>query len=455
MQEENPQVVMDDTDDRGGPPVLTPSSAPRARDRLRADVTDAAARVADLLATLPAPADRDPSQRARATAAHAHARAARRRLLAAQADRLYRELGEQGPSRRSLTDLSYGLADLVPGLTPGRAEMEAERGRRQAAKEGFEIDQGIAYAALLGSAAGGDLLRSQRLPTGEARSRLAEFQRTGVVEMPVVSVRRADGVAAITVANQRYLNAEDEALGHQLEVAVDLALLDPGVHVGVLRGAVMEHPRYAGRRVFSSGINLTLLCNGRIPFLGFVMQRELGCLNKIQRGLWDPRQQADPAARGGKPWIAVVDGFAIGGGMQLMLTFDHVISTDTAYFTLPAAREGIVPGAANLRLGRVLGPRRARQVLLGGRRIEARDPLAASLCDDVVAEDAVDGAIDRAVRAMDNPAVVANRHMITAFEEPEDRLRGYLAEFAEVQVERLYSQDVLNRLEQQWMRRQR
>jgi thioesterase DpgC len=415
----------------------------------------AAARVADLLPTLPAPADRSPDQQARATAAHARARAARRQLLNAQSGMLYRGIAAQNPQRLSLTEISYLLADVVPGLTPSRAEMAVERGRRQSAKEGLEIDQGIAYSALLRSTAGGDLLRSQRLPTDEARSRLPEFQRTGAVAMPVVSVRRTDGVAEITVANQRYLNAEDEALGQQLEIAVDLALLDPGVRVGVVRGAVMEHPSYAGRRVFSSGINLTLLCTGQIPFLGFVMQREIGYLSKIQRGLWQPQQQTDPAARGGKPWVAVVDGFAIGGGLQLMLAFDYVVSADTAYFTLPAAREGIVPGAANLRLGRVLGPRLARQVLLGGRRIAARDPVAALLCDVVVAEHEVDDAIARAVRAMDNPAVVANRHMMTAFEEPEDHFRSYLAEFAEVQVQRLYSQDVLHRLEQQWMQRQR
>jgi (3,5-dihydroxyphenyl)acetyl-CoA 1,2-dioxygenase len=416
---------------------------------------DAAAHVSEVLSTLPAPADRDPGQRARATAAHGRARTARRQLLNAQSSQLYREVAEQGPQGMSLTDMSYRLADLVPGLTPSRAEMEVERGRRQSAKEGHEIDQGITYSALLKSDAGGDILRSQRRPTGEAHSRLSEFQRTGTVEMPVVSVRRRDGVAEITVANQRYLNAEDEDLGQQLEIAVDLALLDPGVRVGIMRGAVMEHPRYAGRRVFSSGLNLTLLCNGQIPFLGFVMQREVGYLSKVQRGLWEPQQQADPATRGGKPWVAVVDGFAIGGGLQLMLTFDYVITADTAYFTLPAAREGIVPGAANLRLGRILGPRLARQVLLGSRRIDARDPVAALLCDAIVAEDAVDDAIAQAIRAMDNPAVVANRHMITAFEEPEDQFRSYLAEFAEVQVQRLYSQDVLQRLEQQWMQRQR
>jgi thioesterase DpgC len=434
---------------------VAPPSSHLARDRLRAEVTDAAARLAEVLSTLPAPAERNPDEHARATAAQVPARTARCRLLKVQSDRLCHEVVGQGSHRLSLTDMSYRLATIVPGLTPSPAEMEVERGRRQSAKEGLEIDQGIAYSALLRSCAGNDLLRSQRLPTDEARSWLPQFQRTGAIEMPVVSVRRTNGVAEITVANQRYLNAEDESLGQQLEIAVDLALLDPAVHVGIVRGAVMEHPRYAGRRIFSSGINLTLLCAGQIPFLGFVMQREVGYLSKIQRGLWEQRQQTDPTARGGKPWIAVVDGFAIGGGLQLMLTFDYVISSDTAYFTLPAAREGIVPGAANLRLGRVLGPTLARQVLLGGRRIAATDPAAALLCDAIVAQDEVDGAIERAVRAMDSPSVVANRHMMTAFEEPEDQLRGYLAEFAEVQVQRLYSRDVLQRLEQQWMRRQR
>ncbi|NJC11482.1 thioesterase DpgC [Micromonospora profundi] len=431
---------------------VTPA-IPVVPDRLRAEVRDAAARLEDLVAALPAPAERGPDQRALAAEAHERARAARRRLLAVQADRLGREV--VGPGRyRSLTDMAYDLADIVPGLAPSRAEMEVERGRRQSAKEGLEVDQGIVYSALFGSSVGVDLLRSQRSPTADACARLPEFQRTAVLEMSVVSVRRTDGVAEITVANERYLNAEDAVLGHELEVAVDLALLDPGVRVGLVRGGVMKHPRYAGRRVFCPGINLTLLCAGQIPFLGFVLQREVGYLSKIRRGLWDPGQADDPAARGGKPWVAVIDEFAIGGGLQLMLTFDYVISSDTAYFTLPAAREGIVPGAANLRLGRALGARLARQMLLGGRRIDARDPLATLLCDAVVGEDAVDGAVERAVRALDSPAVVANRHMLTASEEPEDQFRSYVAEFAEVQARRLYSPDVLHRLEQQWTKRQ-
>jgi hypothetical protein len=48
------------------------------------------------------------------------------------------------------------------------------------------------------------------------------------------------------------------------ERGVDLILLDPAIEVGVLRGGVVRHPRYAGQRVFGSGINLTHLYEGRI-----------------------------------------------------------------------------------------------------------------------------------------------------------------------------------------------
>src|SRR6185437_17013373 len=80
-------------------------------------------------------------------------------------------------------------------------------------------------------------------------------------------------------------NAEDECLVNDLEVAVDLALLDQSIAVGVLRGGIMTHPRYAGRRVFSAGINLKKLRKGEISFIGFLMRREFGFISKIIHGL--------------------------------------------------------------------------------------------------------------------------------------------------------------------------
>ena len=65
-----------------------------------------------------------------------------------------------------------------------------------------------------------------------------------------------------------------------------------------------------------------------------------------------------------------VDAFAIGGGCQYLLAMDYVVAASDAYMTLPARKEGIIPGAANLRLSRFIGDRIARQAIMAGRRLD-------------------------------------------------------------------------------------
>jgi thioesterase DpgC len=235
-----------------------------------------------------------------------------------------------------------------------------------------------------------------------------------------------------------------------METAVDLALLDDGVRVCVLRGDVMSHPRYVGRRVFSAGINLKALHAGQISFIDFLLRRELGYINKMARGLLD-NEAVEVCDRGRfkktkeKPWIAAVDSFAIGGGAQILLVMDRVIAADDSYFSLPAAQEGIVPGFSALRLTRFMGNRKSRQVILGGRKIWAHESDAKLLFDEVVRSAELDAAVERNVQELSSPAVVANRHMLNLAEEPLDMFLQYAAEFALIQAERLYSQDVLNK----------
>src|SRR5205823_3058403 len=80
----------------------------------------------------------------------------------------------------------------------------------------------------------------------------------------LATVERTGRVGQLELRNPRFLNAEDDAATAALEIGADLVLLDPGCEVGVLRGAVVDHPRHAGRRVFNAGINLTHLYHGRI-----------------------------------------------------------------------------------------------------------------------------------------------------------------------------------------------
>jgi thioesterase DpgC len=144
--------------------------------------------------------------------------------------------------------------------------------------------------------------------------------------------------------------------------------------------------------------------------------------------------------------VAAVDTFAIGGGCQLLLVFDHVLAASDAYLSLPAAQEGIVPGAANLRLGRVAGARLARQVILGGRQIKATDPDARLLVDEIVPPGDMDVAVEQALTRFSGDAVAANRRMINVAEEPLDGLREYLAEFALEQALRIHAEDVVDKV---------
>ena len=154
-------------------------------------------------------------------------------------------------------------------------------------------------------------------------------------------------------------------------------LLDPQIEIGVLRGGVVEHPRYAGRRIFGAGLNLTHLYRGQISYLFFPV-RDLGLVHKVFRGLTDPERAPDDTRE--KLWIAAAETFAIGGGCQLLLTVDHILAEEGTRCTLPARNEGIIPGAANLRLPRFVGDRRARQAILSDRELAPEE-----LADDIVA----------------------------------------------------------------------
>ncbi|MGW5707214.1 (3,5-dihydroxyphenyl)acetyl-CoA 1,2-dioxygenase DpgC [Amycolatopsis japonica] len=387
----------------------------------------------------------------RALAGEAHrvddeVRTLRAAFVEAHAEELYAELTGGRTRYLRLDELVRAAALAFPGLVPSEEQMAAERARPQAEKEGREIDQGIFLRGILRAPkAGPHLLDAMLRPTARARRLLPEFLETGVVRMEAVRLERRDGVAHLTLCRDDCLNAEDAQQVDDMETAVDLVLLDPSVRVGLLRGGVMSHPRYLGRRVFCAGINLKKLSSGDIPLVDFLLRRETGYIQKIFRGLltddsWHSRFT-------GKPWMAAVDSFAIGGGTQLLLVFDHVLAASDAYLSLPAAKEGIIPGVSNFRLSRIAGPRVARQVILGGRKLRADEPDARSIVDEVVPPEEMDAAIDGALARLDGEAVAANRRMVNLSEEPPEEFRRYIAEFALQQALRIYGADVIGKVD--------
>jgi thioesterase DpgC len=380
--------------------------------------------------------------------------AARVSFLRVHAEKVYDALTDD--LRLPLRDeaLVYAAAERFPGLTPTADQIAAERARPLPEKEGLEIAQGLFLSYVLASPrCGSHLVWAMLRPTDEALTRLDEFRATGVADLGGTYIERRGNAAHVEIRNDRHLNAEDCVTLPTTEVAVDLALLDPAVEIGVIRGAVVTHPRYAGRRVFGAGLNLTHLYHGRLDYLFFVT-RDLGYVNKLFRGLSDEQHRPDePEATTEKLWIAAVETFAIGGACQILHAVDHVIAARGARLYLPARKEGILPGASNLRLARSVGDRLARQAILSGLEFEAGTPHGDLLCDETVDAGGVDEAVARRIEALTSSGLVnaaGNRRALRVGAEPLDLFRRYMATFCREQAYCHLSPALVRNLEQHW-----
>ncbi len=383
------------------------------------------------------------------------ARDARFLFLRTHASTLYDRLTDGRRKFVRLERLVYDAADIVPGLVPTRAEVAAESQLRQSEKEGVEVDQGILCNQFLAdSACGLHLCHAMLLPREESADALAKFLRDGRLDLGTAKVERQGKAAVLLLSNPRFLNSEDLSTQSATEIGADVCILDPHSQAAVLRGDYVPEGKYAGRRVFNAGINLTHLYYGKIPFLWFLI-RDMGFVNKMTRGL--ARADVAPDEVSGdsieKLWISAVDTFAIGGGCQILLATDFNIAARDAYMTLPARKEGIIPAMANLRLARFLGDRLARQAIMYERRFECDSEEGRLICDEVVDPDAVDRTIDHVVERLTGSGVVGsigNRRALRLAVEPLDKFRRYAALYAREQAYCHFSPALIANLEHYW-----
>jgi (3,5-dihydroxyphenyl)acetyl-CoA 1,2-dioxygenase len=393
----------------------------------------------------------------------AEARAAREARMRAGVEAIYDELTEGRTRSLRMAELVYAAAERHPDLLPSRAAIDAERELPQKDKQGLEIDQGVFLAHVLAHAqCGPHLVHAMAQPKAEALALVGDLQRTGSVDLGVVRVDRDGEVGVITTQNHAFLNSEDDPSVAALETAVDLVLLDDAIAVGVLRGAPAVHPKYEGRRIFGSGLNLTHLYHGKISLVEFMLERELGALSKMYRG-HDLADHALESAewledRREKPFVGVVESFAIGGSCQILLVLDRVIAEAGSYFNLPARKEGIVPGCANLRLPRFVGERATRQAIFFNRDFAADSPEGRMLADDVLDAGEIDAAIAPAATELMSAgptSLVANRRQLRLAAEPLHVFRRYMASYAREQAHCFYSPALIGNLERNWEAKRR
>lgn len=190
--------------------------------------------------------------------------------------------------------------------------------------------------------------------------------------------RREDGVAVIRIDNPK-VNALSSAVLLDL-ITITEDLLDD------LPGAVVVT---GNDRMFAAGADIS-------EFTGPDRAWELGRVF---------RQAFDGLADLPRVTIAAISGFALGGGCELALTCDFRIAATSARLGQPEILLGIIPGAGGTqRLSRLVGPARAKDLVLTGRRIRAEEALSMGLVDRVVEPDQVfDAAIEMAAGFASGP----------------------------------------------------
>lgn len=201
---------------------------------------------------------------------------------------------------------------------------------------------------------------------------------------------RDGAVAVLTVNRPQVLNALNLATLDELARAARLLRDDDSVRAVVITGA--------GQKAFAAGADL----------------REL---ETDGGAAYSRRGQAafDAIEQMGKPTIAAIHGFALGGGCELALACTLRVAAETAILGQPEVTLGLIPGfAATQRLPRLIGKGRAFDLLLTGRHVRADEALRMGLVNRVVAPPALASEADGLARTMAGLAHDAVSGILTA-----------------------------------------
>ena len=186
-----------------------------------------------------------------------------------------------------------------------------------------------------------------------------------------LKVDTQNAVVRITIDRPKVLNALNRATMVELDRAIEA--IDRSACVVVITGG--------GEKAFVAGADISEMAN-----LDAVQATEFARLG--QRTI--QKLEAIP-----QPVIAEVNGFALGGGCELMLACDFAIASDKARFGQPEVGLGVTPGfGGTVRLGRRIGTAMARQLLYSGEQIKADEALRIGLVNEVVPADRLRARVD-------------------------------------------------------------
>ncbi|MFI5345329.1 MAG: enoyl-CoA hydratase-related protein [Elusimicrobiota bacterium] len=215
-----------------------------------------------------------------------------------------------------------------------------------------------------------------------------------------VLVEREGAVGLITLNRPQALNALSFAVMKAVADAVEKFATDDAVRVIVIAG---------GARAFAAGADIGEM-------------KDLKNAGEAQALLAAHLARWDRVGACHKPVIAAVSGFALGGGCELAMACDLIVASETAVFGQPEILIGVIPGAGGTqRLTKAVGKALATDMILTGRRLTAREALAAGLVCRVVAPEVLLDEALKMAREIAKAAPLAARAAKAAIKPAVDR----------------------------------
>jgi enoyl-CoA hydratase/carnithine racemase len=182
--------------------------------------------------------------------------------------------------------------------------------------------------------------------------------------MPEIRSEDRGAVRVLTIDKEPQLNVLSRALVAELLEHARKADAEPPLRAVVLTGA--------GHRAFCAGANLK--------------ERQGWTDDDIRRWLVELHEALRAIERCSRPWIAAVNGLALGGGCELALACDLRVLDPAAQMALTETKIGVIPGGGGtVRLSRIVGLGRARDLILTARRVEAPEALQIGLANRISA----------------------------------------------------------------------
>ncbi len=171
-----------------------------------------------------------------------------------------------------------------------------------------------------------------------------------------------EGIATITFNRPKALNALNSALLEEFSQALDSVVTNEDIRVLILTGS--------GEKSFVAGADINELARLDALSSKVFIHKGLSTINKLTEL---------PI-----PVIAAVNGFALGGGLEIAMACDFIYASETAAFGQPEIKLGLIPGyGGTQRLPRIIGAPQAKELLFTGKMLKAQDALQLGIVNTI------------------------------------------------------------------------